>query len=429
MDIGEKIKYHRKLKSLTQKELAHGICSITYLSKIENRKISYNQEILSRLCERLGIKNEQKQKQDSSKDIEQMEIRLNKWYKVIKNRNEGEAKEIKKLIHEGIQKIDEPSILITYYIFLLRYHLLMKDLVKSKQIIDNLKSVKNNFTNIQKYYYHYALGTYHYLQDDLTKSVECFSKAENLNHLLHQDETELIYNLALIHSRLYHVTLSIHYANTALELFNKKMDYFQSIEVQNILAINYIRIRLYDNANENLQQSLKLAEKLNDNYLLGNIYHNLGYLYAEKKEHNLAIKYYHKSLSFEENNIEWYTNTTYYLIKEYFASNQFDKAITWVEKAIEMVGKNDKNQIQIKIKALKSLYTLTDKNTEKSNLEEDRIYLEKIVITFFQKKQNYIDLSYYAEKLADYYANQNKYKKSSYFYKLANDSLKKIQKY
>ena len=39
MDIGEKIYYHRKKRGLAQKEVAHGICSVPYLRKIENNNM------------------------------------------------------------------------------------------------------------------------------------------------------------------------------------------------------------------------------------------------------------------------------------------------------------------------------------------------------------------------------------------------------
>lgn len=42
-------------QGITQEQLAEGICSSAYLSKLENNQISFNKEIVSQLCERLEL--------------------------------------------------------------------------------------------------------------------------------------------------------------------------------------------------------------------------------------------------------------------------------------------------------------------------------------------------------------------------------------
>jgi len=54
-NIGDKIRKTRLESNMTQEELAKGICSNTYISKIENNKISINQEHLNLLMERMGV--------------------------------------------------------------------------------------------------------------------------------------------------------------------------------------------------------------------------------------------------------------------------------------------------------------------------------------------------------------------------------------
>lgn len=53
--IGQTIKWHRIRQGITQEQLAEGICSSAYLSKLENNQISFNKEIVSQLCERLSF--------------------------------------------------------------------------------------------------------------------------------------------------------------------------------------------------------------------------------------------------------------------------------------------------------------------------------------------------------------------------------------
>ena len=53
--IGKQVFYKRLQQKMTQEELCQGICSVSYLSKIENGKIEASEEILQLLCTRLEI--------------------------------------------------------------------------------------------------------------------------------------------------------------------------------------------------------------------------------------------------------------------------------------------------------------------------------------------------------------------------------------
>lgn len=55
MFIGEKVHFKRKELGITQEKLCREICSITYLSKLENNKIEAKEDILKMLCKRLDI--------------------------------------------------------------------------------------------------------------------------------------------------------------------------------------------------------------------------------------------------------------------------------------------------------------------------------------------------------------------------------------
>ena len=52
---GSLIKYHRERLDVSQKELCHGICVVSHLSKIENNKVEASPEIIDELFKKLGI--------------------------------------------------------------------------------------------------------------------------------------------------------------------------------------------------------------------------------------------------------------------------------------------------------------------------------------------------------------------------------------
>lgn len=55
MKLGERIRQIRIHREMTQGELVKGICSITYLSRIENGQIKPSQSFLQKVAKKLDI--------------------------------------------------------------------------------------------------------------------------------------------------------------------------------------------------------------------------------------------------------------------------------------------------------------------------------------------------------------------------------------
>src|SRR5699024_4621124 len=81
MEIGPYIKLHRIKQEMTQSDLAEGIVSLSYLSKIENGKTEASPNVLSLLCTRLGI--EINTEKDSA-----IQRKCQEWYKMLFEVNE-----------------------------------------------------------------------------------------------------------------------------------------------------------------------------------------------------------------------------------------------------------------------------------------------------------------------------------------------------
>jgi len=416
MSFGRKIKFYREKNGITQGKLAKGICSIPYLSKIENNKTIPSEEVLHLLCERLGISYIQRDCLDDGN----VSVRndLMEWYRLITNRNIEQAKKGEEKISTNIRLIEDPDILILYQLFSFKYKLLLKDYKKCELIHEDLKSAMDNFTSEHQFYYYYFSGFYYYTQNNLIDSLDLLTKAELIGQELGKKEPELLYLMSLVHSRLSHISLAIHYANLALPLFNNEMNYIKSIETNIILSINYIRLHRYEQAYTILQNSLTIANSLNNQYLIVVIYHNLGYLHSKTGEYEKAMDYYLRSLEMKNEKDTRYINTVLYLVECLIIAGKISEAISWIRKGIEISIKSSFPEYNIRLSLLKL------------ELEDDVgliNYLEEIAFPFFQRKKNWELISGLSEKLATLYADQNKYKKSSQYYCIANDARKKLQ--
>lgn len=99
MRVGNHIRHLRKSQKLTQEELASGICSVTYLSKLENHKELPSEEILQLLCERLGV-----ELGDILKTFEDLESDLLEWYRIIELKDQQAASAKREEIQKNIDK-------------------------------------------------------------------------------------------------------------------------------------------------------------------------------------------------------------------------------------------------------------------------------------------------------------------------------------
>lgn len=415
LKTGDKIRYHRIQKGITQEQLADGIISKSYLSKIENNTAKPHRDVVNLLFKRLEIPS----LEEDTQRIKEINRKLDEWYEVVKSRDKDNAIKMEKSISDDISRIENTTVFIRFRLFSLRHHLLLYNFDESKKIIQEFKALEKHLPDQQKYYFYYFYGLYQYLHNNFSESLDYYSKAEKIGYQLHIDEPELTYLISLVHTRLNHVTLAIHYANTVLDLSNQNMDYLRSIETQSILAINYMRIKEYDKAKHHLEKSLKITEKHNDPYLISNIYHNLGYLYSKVDQHDLAIDYYHKSLNLKKGCHERITNTIYYLAESYYAVKNIEDATRWIKKGLKITEKYNIINNQIKLYLLQ-----LEQNIDQ---EQSRKYIEETAIRYLQEKQNWKELSEAAEKLSNYYANQQSYKKAQDYCCLANDARKHIQ--
>ncbi|MCF6139367.1 tetratricopeptide repeat protein [Pseudalkalibacillus berkeleyi] len=409
--IGQRIRYYRKTKSLTQEELAKGICSVSYLSKIENGDAKSSDDVIQLLCERLGISPESQEL-----DVNFIGL-LNEWNYYLTLRKSKEAKEIYLKIEDQIPFIEDPNIILRYKLFLTRQYLTEKKAEDAYNLLKDLKKYKDiDFDSSLKFYHYFILGLYNYITYDYRESIDYFYKAEP--YLVQTPLTEVeiatfYYNIALTLTHLTHNTSVISYANKALNIFDKDYHFTRSSDCQILLGIVNRRIKNYSQSEYHFSQALKFAESFNDSKGLSVIYHNLGYVHSSKGDGKKAIEFYHKSIKIKEKIKDQSIHITYYLIaQEYFNLGEPTSSSMWLEKTFNNLEKNPDKEYLIHYKVLK--YRL-----DNDHGKEYEQFIKKEAIPFFQEQNILERVCEYATLLAEYYFNNSQYKSSSEYYKLA----------
>ncbi|MBB3906996.1 helix-turn-helix domain-containing protein [Anoxybacteroides rupiense] len=411
IDIGMIIAINRQQKGMTQEELSKGICSVPYLSKIENNKITANEEIIVLLLSRLGL---------SYDNIVSEQKQLNEdilaWYQAIIDRDTNQADQYAQSLSEKIEFIENINLVIHYKLTLLRYHLYKNQLSSALELIDYFTKIKGKLTNGQLLYFYCFYGIYLCMNQQYEEGIQKFEMAKSISDKMRYTEPELIYYLALTYCHLYRPSLTLIYGHQALELFNTSSYYLRSIDCQMMIGISYVMIRQFHQAKYYFDNILNISRKLKLPDIIGKALHNLGYLYTTKEDSSKAIDYYLKSLNYEKDELDYLT-TTYYLAKEYVLINDIASATKWIADALKRL-----EQSPIVEHLLHKFYCL---HLEIAGKEEElKTYLEQTVIPFFEKTYDWMYLTDCYEKLADMYAKQFFYKKSSHYYQLANKKRK-----
>ncbi len=414
INLGTLIAATRQERGLTQDELAKGICSIPYLSKLENDKIEPNQEIVSLLLQRLGFSVDQ-----LIQEQQQLNVDILKWYQAILERDDANIESYHDHLTKSTKNIQNISLIHNFKLAKLRYSLYKQDAIAAKELIKYFTKLKSKLTLSQSLYFYCFYGIYYCIINQHEKGIESFKEAEKISQRLRYEEPELIYFLALTYSHLYNSSVAIVYGFRALDLLNNSSQFLRSIDCQLIIATNLYRIGQYDQAEQYLQNTLKIAHSLKLDHVRTIAYHNLGNLYVKRGELEKALGYYQESLAINDPKADSSFYTTYCIGEIYIELGQIEKAKDLIGHAMNKLSLlNPKSSLLLKLELLKLEILGNDQQIEQ--------FLEHKSLPLFREKSDWRYLIDCYEKLAKINAKNFLYKKSSHYFQLANDTRKKI---
>ncbi|WP_456276337.1 helix-turn-helix domain-containing protein [Bacillus sp. AK128] len=404
--IGKNIKYIRTQKKITQSEMAAGICSISYLSKIENGIAEPSTEVLDKFCERLGISSEEIDKQDDN--LEMIKTEFDRLHSIIRDRDKEKAELKFNEIMSHFPNLIEPEAYLIKALFELRLAIMNRDKLKADTFFIEVASHINYQSEWTAQYFYRYCGLYQYLYGSYQDSIEYYLLAERY---LEEDKEEVYYHLALAYHELDQISISTFYINRAIDIFIKKEKDELVTNCKLLLGLNYIKLCEYKKAKVYFNEILEHTSRTNS-LLRGKVYHNLGLLYSEEGDSAKAIQYYFESLVTKEDNSSK-TSTMHLLATEYYKQKEFKLAFDWLEKGFENAVENQDQDYRVKFTVLKYFI----QKQENEELFEN--YLINVAIPHFEAKNEIDTVKEYIELLASYYERNRQYKS-------ANELLRKL---
>lgn len=409
INSGKSIKINRLRANMTQADLANGIISVSYLSKIENGTAEPTNEIMELLREKLNLYKANSEDQITNQTI----IR---WFLHLLRSQKEEAIRLYNQINFALPNAIDKQLLSLIDIHKLCYYVLVNDLEAAGQLLISLHKSSKKFNDMEKYYYFKFAGNYYYKQLAYKKSLTFYQKAEEQFNpeLFHQDEEthNLYYLIASAASKNRQTHLCLLYSNRALSYYQNNYDLKECAECHILLGISYRRINNIEQSKENYNQAIKLAKRFENNEILILCYQNLGKLFSSIEKSNEAIKYYKKSYELRKNAaVHRKLTPISSLMKEYYKSGDLANTKKWLEIGTKLSNGINPND-SIHVYEFKVYHYLTNGfNNSFESLTIDHI------IPFFSEKQMYFEVSTYIQLLADYYFENRKYKLSATYYK------------
>lgn len=412
MRLGNRIKFHRLNNNLTQQELADGIISKSYLSKIENNQTIPAQEIIELLFEKLGIPYEE----DNQEDILGV---FQQWSSFLIKGAKNEAKSLYKKVEETFKDVHNPELIKLYEIHKVRFYIIINELHNAKQKIEELKQFYSDYTSTEKYYWCKFLGDYHYAtltyQEAFYHYREAEQYIENIKFLYEEEQRELYYLIALTSSQLWKYHLSIHYAETALLHYQNAYELHRCAQCHLIIGITYKRMGELKKALESYQKTYKIANSLSDQTLLATFHQNIGSLYYQKGQLDKAIKEYIKSYQKKSDlSPEKKLVTVVSLIKLYYQNNEFEEAKEWISIGQKLCSENENETLSLDLRLYNFMISDSDESFEQFMINE--------AFPLLLEKRRYKEMAYYYKVFADYNLRKRKYKDACFYYQ---KSLKK----
>lgn len=414
MSSGRQIKFHRQAKHMTQQQLATGICSIPYLSKIENDIVTPSKEIYRLLAKRLDIQSSSLS-DHAHKDRDRLLNKMNQWHASMVMQHVQKSEELYQEISTDVAAVTDHDLLIPYKIFSLRYYLLIRQLDEADLLLIDLNKHQVFFTEVQNLHYYKFLGIYYNSKGQLTDALNSLRHAEDINSQLHIADPELEFYLAMVYSRVDKIPDSITHAHNALDLFQKHFNYTRASDCCLILGISFNLVGSYDKAEYYIKKVLSFNQST-DHQQWAYIYHNLAFIHYNTTDHHKALKEIDQAIAYENNdkeNIPAFHLKAMILIEK----GDFQAADMLVEKGLALAARYNNQKFEYKFFML--MLRLHPNRDEKITLAK----VEHDIIPYFKEHGDFHEYRKALNLVGDYYYKYRAYKSAAEFYKEASLTL------
>ena len=290
MNIGAIIQYYRTKKGLTQKRLADGICSVSYLSKIENETIEPKEDVAEMLFDRLDVSYEDL----AHNDIQKIIRKILKLQKRIKEKDYEAAEEFIQELKRILTPFHATEALNLFQLIHLYYNIQIRQTEEVNRLVENVIRLEEQFTGDHQYTFQKIIGLYHNFKAQPNKAITYFESAKKLSEELNIKDPEIYYLLAVSLTRLQKPAESNYYCQLAKDQFESDFLYTNVTDCYILFGINYMILEAYEVSERYFFQVLNSKPMGDLASVQYRVHHNMAILYYHKKEYDKSMFYLEK---------------------------------------------------------------------------------------------------------------------------------------
>jgi len=391
--------------------LAKGICSVSYLSKIENGQTVASQEILSLLAERLEIVTDSFDTHTEDTFIKSMSNSYKEY--LTKKNNDG--------IQRFVNTRDKKYVFNckrnhnTYNLLLIRFLLINnEDRITIRKEIAFSELLLSVYSNKEKYLYYINGCLYRYFESDYQSAYDYILKIEEILYELilePWEKADFSYIASLCYGKKSLFNQAIDLAGQSLKYFTDNIYLEKALDCHIVLGNSYKNLLDYNSSEKHLMFALEITNQLNKFDYLGMIYHNLALLHSRMGFSQIAIEKFKKSLEYKrDEGHKSYLLTLYALVKELYRHSDYEEARGFCRQGSLLINEWENNELYREYTFHFEIYR---------NYIDKKEDIEKILISaidYFRQVNDNWNTTKYTLALAEHYNSIGQYKKSALNY-------------
>ncbi len=394
-DIGSFIKEKRKELRVTQDEISNGICSISYLSKIENNQIIPNDFYVKEIMEKLDV--DQAVYSRSLREKEYLEKVISAYFYMEDNVQKEVYEEIKDIEHNLVINLCK----LGYTVYF--------GLEDENQYVMMLQHLVNNMSDYEVKVYLFFASIFFIANEKYKTALELIllnQKLPNNNELLDGMFYEISYH---VKQRLLVKNCSTEDYYCAMNIYNKH---------HNVKKIIYLALRKARNiAVENPKQALKILKTIK---VKGMSLKIIDLYFHTKAEVLYNLKRYNEStlaLKKMSDESEYYLRKMTLLLRNCLVAKDYDM----IDNIKHLVSKYKPTKREMKSKVFYHYLLQTNESERKE-------YLRDIAIPFSIRIEDYDTLEEYTDYVMKICIDNSRYKEATQYYKKYQKEISKVKK-
>ncbi|MFD1736294.1 tetratricopeptide repeat protein [Bacillus salitolerans] len=408
MNIGFIIRGYRKKLELTQDALAHGICSVSHLSKIENGSKEVNHKTIDLLLLRLNL-NYNKVLEERNQYL----IIIQQFYKNIIYQDLETVMNSLKDLQEKQEDISLYGLKNYLELIFFRYYIFREDKKKMQEYKKQLTQKAHKFSQQETLLFTYFNAVYLILERKLKDAVvlltELKDKEQDFEHF-----GDFYYHFSLVMSMVKNPGAAIFYGIKALEHFQVHNNFTRKLHIQMNLAICYQRIGANTESQYFYELLLNNATRNGDSKTIAEITHNLSILKKSQDQHEEAIELLQKSIDASKLAGISHLTTLAQLVETYIEKGENEQALTLIPEVLLLSKKEQHTAKEIKYRYKEEFLRLpiqkfAEKHRNFKKLEQHHFY---------------DDIITYCSALVEYYDRKQDLRNKILYLEISNNALK-----